>query len=214
MAAAVALAAALAFGVVRLGPPFASALREALSGVFASGSATAPSLDGLERALLAGATGHGRRRPDDARPARASALATRSPRRRHGVRGRPETTRRARAHRRRRRGRAGRHHSGRPRVGGQLAAEPAPPRRLDRAASSWPESSRHASGCSPSLGDLGIGSRGPDDAIAPGHAAGDIIVRVDDGGRAGRRATAARRRRTRVIASPTRAACAAQVGRR
>ena len=31
------------------------------------------------------------------------------------------------------------------------------------------------------IGDLGIGFGGPDDAIAPGHAAGDIIVRVDDG---------------------------------
>src|SRR6185436_5989737 len=39
-----------------LGPPFASVVREALSGVFASGSPTAPSLDGVERALLAGTT--------------------------------------------------------------------------------------------------------------------------------------------------------------
>src|SRR4051794_27479808 len=57
MAVAVALAAALALGVVRLGPPFASALREALSGVFHPGAATAPGLDDLERALLAGAAG-------------------------------------------------------------------------------------------------------------------------------------------------------------
>jgi hypothetical protein len=59
MAVAVALAAILALGVVRLGPPFASVLREALSGVFAPGSATGPALDDLERALLAGATSAG-----------------------------------------------------------------------------------------------------------------------------------------------------------
>jgi hypothetical protein len=59
MAAAVALAAVVALGVVRLGPPFASVLREALSGVLAPGSATAPGLDDLGQALLAGATSAG-----------------------------------------------------------------------------------------------------------------------------------------------------------
>jgi hypothetical protein len=57
-AAAVALAAALTMGVIRLGPPLASALGHALSGVVApTDAARAPGLDALERALLAGATG-------------------------------------------------------------------------------------------------------------------------------------------------------------
>ena len=58
-------------------PPLASALGAALSGVVAPGKATAPGLDGLERALLAGATSHRAGRPDAARPAHASPLATR-----------------------------------------------------------------------------------------------------------------------------------------
>jgi len=57
VAAALALAAALLLGIVRLAPPLASALGQALSGVLATGEPTAPGLDGLGRALLAGATG-------------------------------------------------------------------------------------------------------------------------------------------------------------
>jgi hypothetical protein len=55
--AALALAAALLLGVVRLAPTLASALGQALSGVFAPGQPSAPGLDQLERLLLDGATG-------------------------------------------------------------------------------------------------------------------------------------------------------------
>jgi hypothetical protein len=56
LAAALALAAALLLGVIRLAPPLASALGQALSGVVPAEVPAAPGLDGLERALLAGAT--------------------------------------------------------------------------------------------------------------------------------------------------------------
>ncbi len=58
-ATALALAVALAVGVIRLGPPLAATLARALSGVVAPEAPVAPGLDGLERALLAGATGPG-----------------------------------------------------------------------------------------------------------------------------------------------------------
>ena len=47
MAAAAALAAALALGVVRLGPPLASVIGQALAGVVAPAAPTAPGLDDL-----------------------------------------------------------------------------------------------------------------------------------------------------------------------
>jgi hypothetical protein len=55
-AAALALAAALLLGVVRFGPSLAATLGQALSGVFSPRTPTPPGLDGLERALLGGAT--------------------------------------------------------------------------------------------------------------------------------------------------------------
>jgi hypothetical protein len=55
-AAALALAAALLLGVVRLAPPLASVIGRAVSGVLTPGTPTAPGLDALERALLDGAT--------------------------------------------------------------------------------------------------------------------------------------------------------------
>jgi hypothetical protein len=58
-AAALALAAALLLGVIRLGPPLAATLGHALSGVFSPRTPTAPGLDDLERALLGGATSAG-----------------------------------------------------------------------------------------------------------------------------------------------------------
>ena len=56
IAAVLALAAALLFGIARFGPPLATTLGQALSGVFGPGAPTAPGLDGLESALLAAAT--------------------------------------------------------------------------------------------------------------------------------------------------------------
>jgi hypothetical protein len=56
IAVALAVATALLLGIVRVAPPFTSALVRALSGVVAPGSERAPGLDGLELALLDGAT--------------------------------------------------------------------------------------------------------------------------------------------------------------
>jgi hypothetical protein len=56
IAAVLALAAAVLFGIVRFGPPLATTLGAALSGVVNPGAPTAPGLDGLESALLAAAT--------------------------------------------------------------------------------------------------------------------------------------------------------------
>ncbi len=56
MAAAAALVAALALGVIRFGPPLASVIGQALSGIVAPAVPLAPGLDDLERALLAAAT--------------------------------------------------------------------------------------------------------------------------------------------------------------
>jgi hypothetical protein len=56
LVAALALAAVLLLGIVRLAPPLASQIGEALSGAFASSEPIAPGLDQLERSLLAGAT--------------------------------------------------------------------------------------------------------------------------------------------------------------
>ncbi|HEY3614697.1 MAG TPA: hypothetical protein VGK92_13365 [Gaiellales bacterium] len=56
IAVALALAAALLLGMLRFAPPFTATLVRALSGVVAPGSQRAPTLDGLETALLDGAT--------------------------------------------------------------------------------------------------------------------------------------------------------------
>ena len=56
IAVALAVAAALLLGVAGFGPAFTSTLVRALSGVIAPGSERAPGLDGLEVALLDGAT--------------------------------------------------------------------------------------------------------------------------------------------------------------
>jgi hypothetical protein len=181
MAAAVALAAVLAVGVVRLGPPFASVLREALSGIVAPGSATAPGLDGLERALLAGATSADADGP--------TVLDLRSHLRSRLDRAAADTAFAATL---------------KPLVERALAdagieTQPGDVTLVDRASEdSWVRHQLHPgrfqraseliAGILGSrirvlavVGDLGIGAGGPDDAIYPGHAAGDIVVRVDDG---------------------------------
>ena len=53
---AIAVAAALLLGVVRVAPPLAATLAQTLSGILAPGAPTAPGLDGLESALLTAAT--------------------------------------------------------------------------------------------------------------------------------------------------------------
>jgi hypothetical protein len=181
MVAAVALAAALALGVARVGPPFASVLRQALSGIVAPGSATAPGLDGLERMLLAGATSAGADGP---------------------------TMLDLRAHLRSRLDRAAADTAFagilKPLVERTLAdagieRRPRDVALVDRSSEdSWVRHRLHPGRLQRAseliagilgsrirvlavVGDLGIGAGGPDDAISPGHAAGDIVVRVDDG---------------------------------
>ena len=56
MAAVMALAGAVALGVMRLGPPLAASIGEAISGTFGAGTPTAPRLDAFERLLVASAT--------------------------------------------------------------------------------------------------------------------------------------------------------------
>jgi hypothetical protein len=56
LAAVLALAAALVLGAVGLGPPLATSIGQAVSGMFGPGEPTAPGLDAFERLLLASAT--------------------------------------------------------------------------------------------------------------------------------------------------------------
>jgi hypothetical protein len=181
MAAAVALAAVLALGVVRLGPPFASLLRDALSGAFAPGSATAPGLDGLERALLAGATGADADGPTmlDVRAHLRSRLDRTSADTAFTAILKPLVERAL--------------------AKSAIESEPDAITVVDRASEdAWVGHRLHpgrvqragelVAGILSSrirvlafVGDLAIGAGGPDDAIYPGHAAGDIVVRVDDG---------------------------------
>jgi hypothetical protein len=59
LAAALALAAALLLGVTRLAPPLVASIGQALSAAFGTGVPTAPGLDPFERLLVASATGPG-----------------------------------------------------------------------------------------------------------------------------------------------------------
>jgi hypothetical protein len=56
LAAAMAIAAALTLAVVRLGPPLAGSIGQALSSAFGASAPIAPGLDPLERLVLDGAT--------------------------------------------------------------------------------------------------------------------------------------------------------------
>lgn len=56
VAAALALAAVILLGVVRLAPPLAATIGQALSAVFSPAQPSAPGLDRMERVLLTGAT--------------------------------------------------------------------------------------------------------------------------------------------------------------
>jgi hypothetical protein len=182
-AAVVALASALLLGVVRLGPPLASTLGQTLSQVFAPGQQKAPGLDGLERLLLAGATGAGadgptlldvriqlrshldRRTADDTfaailRPLVSDALAGHSIELRTGRIGVVDrATEDTWLH--------DRFHPGRLQRSIQLAVELAgPPGAVYSLAT-----------------DAGAGAREPVDGVEPGRAAGDVVVRLQGGTR-------------------------------
>jgi hypothetical protein len=180
LAAVLALGAALLLGVVRLGPPLAASIGQALSGTFGPGAPTAPGLDPFERLLLAAATSAdpdgptlldlrtslrarlGRKAADAAfaatlRPLVVRALSTQS------VEGTP----------------------------GDVAV-------VDRGAEdSWLRERFHPGALSrfkefavsvagkpgaiaTLFHDVGLGSDEAD-GIDPGHAAGDVIVEIDDG---------------------------------
>jgi hypothetical protein len=181
MGVAVALAAALALGVVRLGPPFASLLREALSGVFASGTATAPSLDGLERALLSGATSAEADGPTmlDVRTHLRSRLGRVAADTAFNAVVKP-LVERALAD-------ASIESDADAMTVVDRASEDAwvrhhlNPGRMNRASELVAGSLASRIRLLAVISDLGIGTDGPDDAIQPGNAAGDIVVRVDDG---------------------------------
>jgi hypothetical protein len=182
-AAAVALATALLLGVVRLAPPLASALGQALSHVFAPSEQKAPGLDGLERLLLAGATS-----ADDDGP----------------------TLLDLRVHLRARLDRPGADAVFaailRPLVDGALATRSIDSRESDvsiveRAAEdAWLRDRFHPGRLASSIElgvellgtpggiiglahDLGLGADEPVDGIEPGRAAGDVVVRLSGGRR-------------------------------
>ena len=179
IAAALALAAVLLLGVVRLAPPLAAALGQALSGVFQSGDPTAPGLDGFEHALLSAATG-----PDADGP---TLLDLRTQLRSHLDRAAADAAFATVL---------------RPLVTGALAtrAIDAPAGAIaivDRATEdAWlhdqfhPARLREAAellvGLAGTPGavialahEAGLGADEPVDGIAPGHAAGDVVVRVN-----------------------------------
>jgi hypothetical protein len=182
-AAAVALATALLLGVVRLAPPLASALGQALSHVSAPSEQKAPGLDGLEHVLLAAATSadadgptlldlrvHLRSRLDrpsaDAafaailRPLVAGALATRS------IDSRDSDISIV-----------------------DRAAEDAwlhdrfYPGRLKSSVELGVELLGTPGGIIGLAHDFGLGADEPVDGIEPGRAAGDVVVRVSGGRR-------------------------------
>jgi hypothetical protein len=179
-AAALALAAALLLGVAQLGPPLATSIVRALSGAFDRGTPTAPALDGLERLLVASATS-----PD---PDGATLLDLRA-----GLRSRLGRTE----------GDAAFAATLRPLVLAALSARsiegaPADIVVVERGAEdAWLRAHFHpgllgrfkefAVSVAGKPGALATlfhdGGLGPDEAdgIEPGRAAGDVIVRVDDG---------------------------------
>ena len=181
MAAAAALAAVLVLGVVRLGPPLAATLGQALSGIFAPGEATAPGLDGLERALLAGATSSDADGPTllDVRTHLRSRLDRSAADAAFDATLRPLVRRALDAES----------------IGADAgtiavvdrAAEDAwvrnnlHPGRLDRAVEIAANIAAAPSRILAVALDLGLGADGHPDGIYPGHAAGDIVVEVDSG---------------------------------
>jgi hypothetical protein len=180
LAAAVALAAALSLGVVRLAPPLASAVGHSLSGVFVAEVPTAPGLDDLERALLNGATSPGadgptlldvraRLRARLARPAADAAFAATL---------RPLVAQALAAH--------------------SITGKPDDIAIVDRASEdAWLRDRFHPGrlqragelvvglvgmpGAIISLADdIGLTADEPVDGIDPGHAAGDVVVQLGD----------------------------------
>ena len=178
VAAALALAAVLMLGVVRLAPPLATSIGAALAGVFAPGQPTAPGLDAFERILLSSATGsdadgptlldlrtHLRSRLDRSAADTAFAAALR-----------PLVAR------------AFQEHDVDTGVGTITVVERATedawlrarfhPARLDRAVEVVVGLAGLPGAVISLAREAGLGADEPVDGIEPGHAAGDLVVRV------------------------------------
>jgi hypothetical protein len=180
MAAVMALAGMLALGVVRLGPPLAESIGNAISGAFAAGTPTAPGLDAFERLLVASAT--------SADPDGATLLDLRATLRARLGQKSGDTAFAATL----------RSLVVRALSEASIAGAPGGIRVVDRGAEdSWLRERFHpgalsrfkefavsasgkAGGISSLLHDAGLGSD-EEDGIAPGRAAGDVVVEVDDG---------------------------------
>ena len=178
MAAAAVLAAVLVLGVVRLGPPLASVVGQALSGIVGPGAPTAPALDDLERALLAGATSADADGPTllDVRTRLLSRLDRTAADAAFAAILRPLVTRALEA--------------------ASIPSEPGTIAVVDRAAEdAWVRDRLHAGraqrvadlagipGALVSIArDLGLGIDAPVDAFPAGRAAGDVVVQVSGGG--------------------------------
>ena len=178
MAAALALAAVLLLGIVRLAPPLASALGGRSPGVFAPGQPSAPGLDGLERALLAGATGSDADGPTllDLRTHLRSRLARAAADAAFAATLRPLVTRTLQEHEM---------DTG---VGEISVVERASedawlrdrfhPARLGRAVEIVVGLAGLPGAVISLAREAGLGADEPVDGIEPGHAAGDVVVRV------------------------------------
>ncbi|MDP9255216.1 MAG: hypothetical protein M3Q31_01465 [Actinomycetota bacterium] len=180
LAAVMALGAALMLGVAQLGPPLAGSIGDALSGAFGPGAATAPGLDPYERLLVASATSPD---PDgatllDLRTNLRARLSPKSADAAFAATLHPLVVRALSA--------------------ASIAGAPGDITVIDRGAEdSWLRERFHPGALSrfkefavsiagkpgaiaTLFHDVGLGSDEAD-GIEPGHAAGDLVVEVDDG---------------------------------
>ena len=177
-ATALALAAVLVLGVVRLAPPVASAIGGALTGLFAPGQPSAPDLDTLERILLTGATGSDADGPTllDLRTHLRSRLTRAAADAAFAATLRPLVARTLQEHEM---------DSG---VGEMSVVERASedawlrdrfhPARLGRAVEIVVGLAGLPGAVISLAREAGLGADEPADGIEPGHAAGDVVVRV------------------------------------
>jgi hypothetical protein len=179
MAAVVALAGALTLGAARLGPPLAASIGAALSGAFDGGKPEAPGLDPFEHLLVASAMSAAADGATllDLRTSLRARLGQKTGDAAFAATLRPLVVRALSV--------------------GSIEGTPGEIRVVDRSAEdSWLRERFHPGGFSRFkefamtasgkaggivglLHDAGIGSEA--DGIEPGHAAGDIVVEVDDG---------------------------------
>jgi hypothetical protein len=178
LAAAMAIAAALMLAVVRLGPPLAASIGQALSSAFGPSAPAAPGLDPLERLVLEGATSATADGPTllDLRTHLRSRLAPPEADAAFAAILRPLTARALSAD--------------------AIDGEPGPIRLIDRSTEDEWLRDRFHPGILTRFAKLALGLAGgpgaiyslgrdvgfaADEAIAPGSAAGDVVVQIGDG---------------------------------